>query len=156
MWKYTDDVADAISLHDCTATEVRADGADLIFTFPDGIWIAENHAQNPYGETLRTDAAQVCMKQYEVDSLYIFNELRFFRRLLCTQRAEISLATWMANINRGFWQLVFIDTYCASNRGLFQCWVCFDQSPFHKECQFAVAFERMQYFWNQIRRDRPW
>lgn len=47
MWKYSEtDAYNTIGLHDCKSDNIRIEGADLIFEFPDGYKICPGNKHN--------------------------------------------------------------------------------------------------------------
>lgn len=155
MWEYCDKSGKGISLHDCIATHVNIDKSNLLLEFTDGFWITRQNKLSRYEGTFCTDKAQVCITQFDICHIYIFHELRIFRRLIHTKRTSVSLEKIISNINYGHWKLEFITEYHAFNEVLYYCWI-WDNKRHHKECQICLNYEEIQYFWNNICEDKPW
>lgn len=156
MWVHSENKTKNISLHDCRATQMRIDGHDLYFKFDDGFWIIADTENNTNRETLKTDKSQLKIRNYDISDLYVFKEIRLFRRLISTHRVRLSLEKLAANINKGKWELEFIYEYHSFHSVLFSCWIWSKSKPYHRECQLIIGCDAMECFWNNLCEDKPW
>lgn len=156
MWKFTaKNEYDTITLHDCRATHMWVDGRDLVVDFLDGIWLVEDNRQNPYGKTLRTDAAQVRFLDCKIDSLYVYKEFRFFGRIVWTKQIELEPNELIEKTNSGEWKLEFLYEYRGCGGYRFDCWI-WHQKGHPQECQLTLQCTDMECYWNRLRQDRVW
>ncbi len=157
MWRNSDEnMQGFISLHDCRATAMAIHENDLLFTFDDGFWVSFEDERNPFNNTVRTDKSEVQIVHFDVPDIYIFKELRIFRRLVSTKRICLSVEQLMANINCGKWELEFIYEYHSDRGVLYQCWIWMNHAPFHIECQIALDCDKTVYHWNNLCENKPW
>ena len=160
MWKFTSENGyPNISLHDCIIERVRFDGKDIVFTFDDmGFWVGKNHPQNPFGELLRTDKAELRLENAVADSFSVslHKKWRFARKNLLTTQKVLSLAVFAAKINSRQWTFEFVDEYYGYHRALFCGVVRAAKAPYLIDAQMEVQYEKSRYCWNAIHEDRPW
>ena len=156
MWVFSEKKTDGISLHDCRATYARVEGGDLYFEFDDGFWVVANTEHNLHGNTLRTDKSLLKIENFEISKIYIFKEIRVFRRLVSTRRVWMSVDALVKKINTGKWELEFISEYHSGHEVLFGCWILFESRFYHRECQLFIRYDAMGCFWNRLREDCPW
>lgn len=156
MWVHSEEKTDDISFHDCRATQARIDNHDLWFEFADGFWICGDTKNNRHDKTLRTDRARLRISGYDISDVYIFKDIRLFRRLVSTQRISIDLNTLLKNINSGKWALEFIYEYHTFQGVMFLCYIWFKSKPYCRECQLFIENKGMECFWNNLREDCPW
>lgn len=156
LWKHSTKKTNDISLHDCCATRIFKDKHNLFFEFDNGIWAIANTAFNPNNRTFRTDKAQLKLCNFNIDSIYIFKEIRLFRRIISTHRIPLSFEKLTENINSGKWELEFIYEYTKYHETLFSCCICSAHKPYSIECQMILDYDDMECFWNNLREDNPW
>lgn len=132
------------------------EGEDLYLEFANGFWIVADTVNNPNHTTLRTDTSQLKIRNYALSDLYLFKEIRLFRRLISTQRVSLNFKTLMNNINSGKWELEFLYDYHAPHGVLFFCWIWSKNKPCHKECQLILDCDGMECSWNKLCEDKPW
>lgn len=129
---------------------------DLYVEFANGFWIVANTINNPSSTTLRTDKSQLKLRNYDISHIYLFKQIRLFRRLISTQRVSLNVKTLMDNINRGKWELEFLYEYHAYHGVLFCCCLWTKDIPYSIECQLILDCDDMQCYWNQLCEDKPW
>lgn len=145
-----------ISLHDCHAEKMNFDNGVLSFVFPDGFWITEQHPQNESNNIVRTNSSQVDFQiiDEEIDGIeiYVFRKSRGKKVI----REEWELVNFINAVNNGDFRVEFITQYKSYQSFLFKCWVWFDKSPYHSECEMILHSESAAYNWNQLCYDRIW
>ena len=157
LWKHSDkNENNEISLHDCRTTQVLTKDNDLYFKFDDGFWILKSNGNNPYAKTLRTDASQLKLCNFDVSNIYVFHEFHLFRRLISIKRVSLNLEALMDNINSGKWELEFLYEYHTYHGVLYQCCIWSKRKPYHMEAQLIIDCESIEYFWNNLCEDKPW
>lgn len=157
LWKHFEKSENAkISLHDCIATRAFIEDNNLYFEYDDGFWIIGTNENNLYNNTFGTDISQLKICNFEVVDIYVFSEFRLFHHLINTRRVSIKLETLIRNINSGKWKLEFLYTYQAYRGVLFHCCIQMKHRPYHKECQIVIDCDDMEFFWNNICKDKPW
>ena len=160
MWEYTSKNSyPNISLHDCRIEGIRLEDQDVIFEFDDnGFWIGRDHPQNLFGETLRTDNAELRLINIDSDLLFIniHNKLRFAKIKLFTIRKKVSLEDFIAKVNSGKWKFEFVDEYYGYHRAMFCGCLLTNRKPYLIDAQIEVYYEESQYYWNKIYPDRTW
>ena len=160
MWKFTSENGyPDISLHDCVIERVRLDGKDAVFTFNDsGFWVGKHHPQNPFGELLRTDKAELRLENIDTDSFsfFIHKNRRFAGKRLFTTRKELSFASFAAKINSRQWTFEFVDEYYGYHRAMFCGLVRTAKSPYLIDTQMQLSYTKSRYYWNAIHQDRTW
>ena len=156
MYKYSDLDDSYISLHDCQAEKIKFDHGVLSFFFPEGFWIAGQHPQNKLEEIVRTDAAQVDFSIIDED--IDGSEISVFKK---SKRGKVIREDWepinfIDAVNCGDYRVEFITQYKSYQSILFKCWVWFEKSPYHYECEIILHTEQVTYNWNQLRYDCVW
>ncbi|MBQ8687827.1 MAG: hypothetical protein IJ512_04680 [Ruminococcus sp.] len=155
-WKHNTSDGSGISLHDCRATHAYIENGALVLEFENGFWMTADSRFNPYGVTCRTDTSQLRICKFDIQDIYLFDEIRLLRRHIGTLRKSIPIEKLLENINCGKWQLEFLYEYHAWRRVLFECMIWFDKRPYSKACQLSVCCDEMRYFWNRICEDKTW
>lgn len=136
-----------ISLHDCRATQIVLEDGIFSFIIPDGFWIKTNDSSS---ETLfYTDKAQVNFPLlYSSDvavTIYIFIEKN--GKVI---REELTIEEFMHQINNKLCSLEFLYSYIGYQTFKFDCWIWFDEEPYHKECELTISSKEMVYQWNNM------
>ena len=156
MYEHCDLNDGCISLHDCHAEKMNFDNGVLSFIFPDGFWVTEQHPQNNSNDIVRTDSSQVDFQiiDEEIDgiSIYIFRKNKVGKII----REEWEPVNFIKAVNAGDFRVEFITQYKSYQSFLFKCWVWFDKSPYHQECEIILHSESVAYRWNQLCYDRVW
>ncbi len=147
-WQHTQ--TSGISLHDCRATGLDVSGSRLEFVLEDGFLVLADNEHNPHNQPRKSDKASIVVNNYDLESVYFFRELRFFRRHLLTVRKSIPLKTLADRINSGKWQLEFITEYTTPFTVLYNCEIWSDRKPYHTECQIEMVYGSIEYNWNSI------
>ena len=159
MWKHTskNDYPNII-LHDCFVTNISTQNNDIIFEFDDGFWITDTHKENPYGQILRTGKSQMLFSNvdYDFSGIYIFKELKVFKKLMFTNRVSLAMKDFIAKINSGKWSFEIKDELYAWHQAVFVGDVRFNHRPYRREFQIDLNVKEMIYSWNEIREDRVW
>lgn len=156
MYKHCDLDDSCISLHDCHAEKISFDNGVLSFFFPDGFWITGQHAQNKSKDIVLTDSAQVDFqiigKDIDGIEISIFREKKSGKVI----REDWEPINFINAVNCGDYRIEFITQYKSFQSVLFKCWVWFDKSPYHAECEIILNTENVAYNWNQLRYDCVW
>lgn len=156
MFKHCDTDDRYITLHDCHAEKMSFDNSILSFTFPDGFWVMDQHPHNKSDHTVRTGLTQVDFQiiDEEIDgiTIYIFRKGKTGKAV----REEWEPANFMSAVNSGNYRVEFITQYKSYQSFLFKCWVWFNHSPHHAECEIILHSENVAYRWNELCYDRIW
>lgn len=156
MYRYCETDDSFITLHDCKAERLAFNNGILSFFFSDGFWILENHPKNNLKKTVKTDKAQVDFQitDEEIDgiSIYIFKKSRRNKII----REEWEADNFIKAVNDGSFKIEFITQYKGFQSVLFKCWVWFNVKPYHMECEIILNTNKIEYMWNNLRKDRVW
>ncbi len=139
-----------ISLHDCRATNAVFSSDCLSLDFEDGFVLTSKNADNPHERTAYTDSSRLVFSGIEAADVYIFREIRLFRKTICTLRKQISLEQLAGMIASKKYQLEFIHETFGYHSAIYNCWLWFDRRPYHIECQLDFIYDRLDYFWNDV------
>ena len=155
MYKHCDSNDEYVSLHDCRATKVTFENGVLKFVFQDGFWITQGHPDNMLHKTDRTGESEVKFllengDEYDV-TLYVFEE-----REQETVREEWELDKFMECINKKNCALEFLYQYKGYHSMIIECWLWFDEEPYHKECELKLSLKDVEYYWNHLCEDAEW
>ncbi|MBQ9133522.1 MAG: hypothetical protein IJX64_03210 [Clostridia bacterium] len=131
------------------------DGKDLILDFADGFWMESNSEHNPGENTVRTSASQIRFANFEVETLYVYKEIRMFGKKVMTTRNEMTLQTFIDNVNSKVWKPEIIHNFRKSRTSLLNGWIS-HQSRQYLEFEFSMYSEDVSYFWNDLCEDRIW
>ncbi len=150
MYKHYD-TDEHISLHDCRATKVKYEDGTISFYFLDGFWVWSENGD----PTVRTDASEVRFhleSEDETDiTIYVFVKKRKH-----TRRKEWELKKLIKIINSGKYELEFLYQYKAYHAQIFECWLWFDEKPYHMECELKMSTDKATYCWNELCKDKVW
>lgn len=150
MYKFVDNQDEHISLHDCRANGISLGDGVLSFVFDNGFWIGADHTLNPHGEPMYTDKSEVRFHLLYNDinndiTIYIFtNEGEK------TFREELSLDEFVKMINSGSAEIEFLYEYKGYRDVIFECWLWFEEEPYHKECVLIISTDDIKYCWNEF------
>lgn len=156
MYKYCDIEDSCITLHDCVAEKMNFDNGVLSFLFPHGFWITQQHPKNESDNIVRTDASKVDFQiiDEEIDGIciYVFRKNKKGKLI----REEWEMINFINAVNNGDFRVEFITQYKSFQSVLFKCWVWFDRSPYHSECEIILHTEKAAYQWKHLRYDCVW
>jgi len=158
MYKYSDrNENDDISLHDCRATKIKINNGMVSFVFKDGFWVSERSRNNLKKTFFYTDEAEMRFKAlYEdIDSsvtIYVFTETPEDNKAI---REWIPFDTFAKQINGGM-ELEFLYSYKGYQSFIFECWLWFDEEPYHKECVMIISAKEITYHWNSLYAEEPY
>jgi len=142
-----------ISLHDCRATNAVFNSGCLSLDFEDGFVLTSDNTDNPFNRTAYTDASRLVFSGIEEADVYIFREVRLFRKTICTLRKRISLERLAEMIASKKYQFEFIHETFGYRSAIYNCWLWFDRRPYHIECQLDIMYDRLDYLWNTVNCD---
>ncbi len=145
-----------ISLHDCITQQVYFQNGKLGFEFNDGFWILPSHPDNNLSEVVRTDFSKVEYmledgEDYDV-TIYVFKKIHFKK----TVRTEWSIQDLANKINIGKCKLEFLHQYLEENCRIIECELKYEKKPYRQECIMKIYAPEVSYYWNNLRKDRPW
>ena len=146
-----------LSLHDCTTNEVSfADGV-LHFQLPDGFWVTSSHPENPYGKTVRTDAAAVefTVQDLEDITVEVFTAYSFLG-LKRTRVDTWTMAQLMTAINSGKCTLEFVTQYRSYFEQMWHCVIHSGKKPYYRDCHLYLPQTKAAFYWNALCPDREW
>lgn len=154
MYKYTHNTNteiitenEMISLHDCHATQMSLNNYTLSFYFPDGFEVAQGSVSDM--KLYYTGASQVDFSLlYSADcaiTIYIFTENNGE-----TLRTEYTVEDFMRQLNTDGYSLEFLYAYIGVQTFRFDCWLWFEDEPYHKECELIISAESVTYQWNEM------
>ena len=149
MYQHSDSIN--ISLHDCRATKILYSDNMLSFVFKDGFEVSEHNKYNNYNKTAYTDESEVkfklLSKKVEANiTIYTFSETD---NKNISIREEIPFTQFADSINNGM-ELEFLYSYSGYNSFIYECWLWFNEEPYHKECVLIISADDVKYFWNNI------
>lgn len=152
MYKYSDsNENDDISLHDCRATKIAINDGILSFVFKEGFYILERNRNNFNKKLSYTDESEVKFKILYKDiesniTIYIFTDTKEKNKAI---RERIPFDTFANQINNGM-ELEFLYSYKGYQSSVFECWLWFDEEPYHKECVMIISADEITYSWNTL------
>lgn len=145
-----------LSLHDCTAGRAYFENGKLGFEFDDGFWISPEHPESDLSSAVRTDFSKV---EYTLEygeiydvTVYVFKKTVFNKSV----RTELSVEELVELINGGRCRLEFIYQYLDHNSRIIECELRSDKKPYRRECMLKISASEVNYYWNELRPDRPW
>ena len=145
-----------LTLHDCIAERAYFENGKLGFEFDDGFWVSPDHPESSLSELVRTDRSKVEYtledgEDYDV-TVYVFKK-SFFKKVI---RTEWLVQELVNKINTGKCKLEFLYQYIDYNSRIVECELKFDKKPYRQECIMKISAPRVDYYWNNLRKDRPW
>lgn len=150
MYKYRESSDCYISLHDCRAANMYFESGVLSFVFPNGFWITSQHPQNKSENSVRTTASQADFPLIDktLDGVEIF----IFKK---NRKKEVIREEWKTEkviqaVNSGDFQIEFITPYKSFQSMLFKCWIWFEVSPYHQECEIILNTDSVTYHWDEL------
>jgi len=152
MYKYSDrNENDDISLHDCRATKIVVKNGVLSFIFKEGFWVSEFNRNNYHKKLSFTDEAEVKIKTLYRNmessiTIYVFTDTEDENKAI---REWIPFDRFAEQINGGM-ELEFLYSYKGCQSFIFECWLWFDEEPYHKECVMMISASEITYHWNKI------
>ena len=142
MYRYKVVNDEYVGLHDCRANKMAWNADVLSFYIPDGIWVWKT------GETIKTKEAKVDFEiiDKEIDGvdIYLFKKNRSGKVV----REEWELNNFINAVNNGTFKLEFVYKYQGYQSVLYKCYVWFDRTPYHYECEMILHTEKMICRWN--------
>lgn len=151
-WQHTQN--SGIGLHDCRAAHMTVSDDRIEFTFDEGFVVLPGNEHNSHNRARMTDKASLVISKYDLESVYVFREIRLFGKRILTIRKNISLNELADRINCGKWQLEFITEYVNAFTVLYNCEIWSDRKPYHTECQIEMVYGSIEYNWNNIADNR--
>jgi len=152
MYQYSDrNEKDDISLHDCRATKIALKDGILTFVFKEGFWVLEGNRNNFHKKLSYTDEAEVRFRTLYEDmesniTIYVFTDTKEENKAI---RESVPFDRFMEQINGGM-ELEFLYSYKGYQSFIFECWLWFDEEPYHKECVVIVSADQVTYHWNML------
>lgn len=138
---------ESVGLHDCRANRMSLQEGILSFYFPDGFYIGRNDSDGR--KIFYTDESQVEFPLLYSDeagiTIYVFTEENEK-----TIREEYTAENFMKLINEKLYSLEFLYSYIGFQTFKFDCWLWFDEEPYHKECELIISTEKVLYYWNNM------
>ena len=161
MWNYTETNAyDSISLHDCRTDNIKIDGNDLVVNFPDGFWITHASKHIDHDRPLKTGPSQLRFiglgTDSVIDSVDLYKTTYLFRKPILCKRIQPEAADFLKLINDGKHELEFLYEFHSSSSALYKCWVWKKNHGMEAECQLELTVKSIEYYWNEICKDREW
>ena len=109
-----------------------------------------SHSINVYNRFLKMIKLEYG-EDYDV-TVYVFKK-SCFKKII---RTEWSLQELVNKINTGKCKLEFLYQYIDYNSRIVECELKFDKNPYRQECIMKISAPRVDYYWNNLRKDRPW
>ncbi len=161
MWNYTETNAfDSISLHDCRTDNIKVEGKDLIINFPDGFWITPVSKYIDHDRPLKTGPAQLRFIGFGIDSVIdtidLYKNIRLFRKTILCKRVRPEVADFLKRINDGKHELEFLYEFHNPYSTLYKCCLWRKPLKYLCDCQIELTAKSIEYYWNEICRDREW
>lgn len=161
MWNYTETNAyDSISLHDCRTDNIKIDGNDLVVNFPDGFWITPVSKHIDHDRPLKTGPSQLRFiglgTDSVIDSVDLYKTTYLFRKPILCKRIQPEVADFLKLINDGKHELEFLYEFHSSSSALYKSWVWKKNHGMEAECQLELTVKSIEYYWNEICKDREW
>ena len=79
-------------------------------------------------------------------TIYIFTDTKEKNKAV---RELIPFDTFADQINNGM-ELEFLYSYKGYQSFVFECWLLFDEEPYHKECVMVISADGITYSWNTL------
>lgn len=158
MYNYSDNnEKDDISLHDCRATKIVVNDNMLSFIFREGFWVSESNINNFSKKPSYTDESEVKFKTLYKDinsniTIYVFTDTNEKNKQI---RESIPLERFIEEINGGT-ELEFLYSYKGYQSFIFECWLWFENEPYHKECVIIISADEVTYSWNTLFAESLW
>ena len=152
MYKYSHTNEDnSISLHDSRAAKISFDSGVLTFIIKDGFYVTERNVNNFHKKLCYTGRSEVGFKTLSKDidqdlTVYIFTATDSEKRAI---RDEISYAEFAQMLDSGM-ELEFLYAYKGYRYYVYECWLWFDEEPYHKECVLMISADEVSYKWNEL------
>ena len=156
VWNYSEtDAYNSIGLHDCKSDNIRIEGADLIFEFPDGFKLCPVNKHNENNFPVMTGAAQLCFHglydEMELDSIYVYKAVRLFRQILFCRRKQLETSDFLKFFEKGKYKLEFLNEWHAPMSTLYKCLILKKDSEKRVyECEFEITARNIEYRYNEI------
>lgn len=154
MYKYIQQSADAVTLHDCIATGIKLESGELSIDFADGIWICKDNLYNDTGITVRTDSANVTVKNVCITDVCVRRCFSLFGGIY-TKQVTDDMETLIKKVNSKEWTLEFLYEYLHHSNKLFICHITDKRGKVY-ECSIELSYTDIEYRWNGLRPDRKW
>lgn len=148
MYNYSDNNENNdIFLHDCRATKIAFHDNMLSFIFKEGFWVSENNINNFHKKLSYTDESEVKFRILNEDiTIYIFTNTNEENKAI---RESVPLDIFAEKINGGM-ELEFLYSYKGYQSFIFECWLWFNNEPYHKECVIIISADEVTYNWNTL------
>lgn len=148
MYNYSDNNENNdIFLHDCRATKIESHDNMLSFIFKEGFWVSENNINNFHKKLSYTDESEVKFRILNEDiTIYIFTNTNEENKAI---RESVPLDIFAEKINGGM-ELEFLYSYKGYQSFIFECWLWFNNEPYHKECVIIISADQVTYNWNTL------
>ena len=146
-----------LSLHDCTADRISFTEGSLCFDLPDGLWVTPCHPENPYGKTVRTNAAEVQFSVKDINDILV--DVFTGYTWLGSKRTRVdtwTMAQLMTAINSGKCTLEFLTQYRSYYEQLWHCVIHSDRKPYYRDCHIYLPQTQAVFCWNTLCPDREW
>lgn len=144
------------SLHDCYADRAYYKDGVMTFEFSDGFWVTENHPDNKFNKTVRTDYSKI---EYITDGgtesdieLYVFTRNIFGQ----TVRKEWNVHKLVDMINNKKCELLFITQALDGKKRLIEGVLLLKHRPHSVDCMLKLSPTQVRYCWNSLSGDKEW
>ena len=155
-FKYQTDRDEDISLHDCRATRIEANGNTFSFVFEDGFWVINDDS---FGDgRLHRSGPSVMEVSLNEDAWSENAEIYvFYKRKRKTIRRKMPLDRFVSLIASDRAELEFLYLYESKEfrSYLFDCRL-WQKRALPKECTIRVNANGLTFFWNEVQKDRVW
>ncbi len=145
-----------LTLHDCIAERAYFEDGKLGFEFADGFWVSPDHPESHLTQLVRTDASKVEYilqdgKDYDV-TIYVF-EMSFSGKIVgnmwtCQELVDA--------IRTRKCKLEFLSQYIGYHSRMVECELISHVEPYRRQCIMRISAPDVRYYWNNLRKDRPW
>ena len=155
-FSHCDHSENLLSLHDCIAERAYFENGRLGFEFNDGFWVSPEHPESDLSELVRTGPSKVEYtlndgEDYDV-TVFVFRNLSRKKAI----RTELTVRELVKKINSGKCKIEFLYQYTDFNSRIVECELVFDKKPYRRECEIKIFAPEICYYWNNLRKDRPW
>ena len=101
------------------------------------------------------------LRKYKWNGIVLFGIINSMMFLMIMYWIKVIREDWepinfIDAVNCGDYRVEFITQYKSYQSILFKCWVWFEKSPYHYECEIILHTEQVTYNWNQLRYDCVW
>ncbi|HBI60239.1 MAG TPA: hypothetical protein DDY31_03340 [Lachnospiraceae bacterium] len=138
---------ESVGLHDCRADRMSLQKGMLSFYFSDGFYVMRNDSAGR--KVFYTEEAQAEFPLLYSDAdditIYVFTEENEK-----TIREEYTVDDFINLINEKSYSLEFLYSYIGYQTFKFDCWLWFDEEPYHKECELIISAGKVFYRWNTM------